>query len=95
MLLLLYAQPLVRVAALKTTAIVLTPQEMRISLGAEPVPVPAPFASMLSQHLHDRPNLRTTGGAAGTPWLFPSTYPGKHLEAQFVMKRLRALGITC
>jgi hypothetical protein len=36
-LLLLYAQPLVRIAALKTTAIVvLTPQELRISLGAHP-----------------------------------------------------------
>jgi hypothetical protein len=33
----------VRIAALKTTAIVLTPQELRISLGAEPIPVPEPF----------------------------------------------------
>ena len=93
-LLLLYAQRLVRIAALKTTAIVLTPQEMRISLGGEPVPVPEPFAGILRQHLHDRPNLRTTGGGAGTLWLFPSTYPGKHLEAQHVMKRLRALGVN-
>lgn len=93
-LLLLYAQPLVRIAALKTTAIVLTSQETRISLGAEPVPVPEPFAGILRQHLHDRPNLRTTGGGKGTPWLFPSTYPGKHLEAQYIMKRLRALGVN-
>jgi hypothetical protein len=93
-LLLLYAQPLVRIAELKTTAIILTPQEMRISLGAEPVPVPEPFAGMLRKHLHGRPNLRTTGGGAGTPWLFPSTFPGKHLEAQHVMKRLRALGVN-
>ena len=92
--LLLYAQPLVRIAALKTTAIILTPQEMRISLGAEPIPVPEPFASMLRQHLHDRPNLRTTGGGATTPRLFPSTYPGKHLDSQYLMKRLRALGIN-
>jgi hypothetical protein len=44
-LLLLYAQPLVRIAALTTTAIVRTPHEMRISLGAEPVPVPEPLSS--------------------------------------------------
>jgi hypothetical protein len=37
---LLYAQPIIRIAALKTTTIVLTPQELRISLGAEPIPVP-------------------------------------------------------
>ena len=41
-------------AALKTTAIVLTPHELRISLGAEPIPVPKPFAGMLRFHLHNR-----------------------------------------
>jgi hypothetical protein len=68
-LLLLYAQPLVRIAALKTTAIVLTPQELRISLSAEPIPVPEPFAGMLRFHLHNRPNLRTTGDSAAAPSL--------------------------
>jgi hypothetical protein len=65
-LLLLYAQPLVRIAALKTTAIVLTPQKLRISLGAEPIPAPEPFAGMLRFHLHNRPNLRITGDTAVT-----------------------------
>lgn len=58
-LLLLYAQPLTRISALTTTTIVVTPHETRISLGAEPVPVPEPFAGMLTRHLHNRPNLRT------------------------------------
>ena len=53
-LLLLYAQPLVRIAAPKTTGIVFTPRELRISLGAEPIPVPEPFAGMLGFHLHNR-----------------------------------------
>ena len=53
-------------AALKTTAIVLTPHELRISLGAEPIPVPKPFAGMLRFHLHNRPNLRITGDSAAT-----------------------------
>jgi hypothetical protein len=65
-LLLLYAQSLVRIAALKTTAIVLTPQELRISLGAEPIPVPEPFVGMLRFHLHNRPNLRITGDSAAS-----------------------------
>ena len=46
-LLLLYAQPLVRVAALPTTAIVVTPHELRIALGKEPAPLPEPFADMI------------------------------------------------
>jgi hypothetical protein len=93
-LLLLYAQPLARIAALKTTAIVLTPQELRISLGAEPVPVPEPFAGMLRFHLHNQPNLRITGDSAASHWLFPSTHPGKHVEAKYVMKRLRRFGVN-
>jgi hypothetical protein len=93
-LLLLYAQPLVRIAALKTTAIVLTPHEMRFPLGSNrsQCPTRSPVCSDITC---------TTGrifaqpvAALGTPWLFPSSYPGKHLEAQYVMKRLRTLRIN-
>jgi hypothetical protein len=70
-LLLLYAQPLIRIVALPTTGIVVIPDETRVSLGAEPVPVPEPFASMIKHHLHNRPNLRTAGGMVANPWLFP------------------------
>ena len=77
--LLLYAQPLTRIAVLKTTAIVLSPREMRISLGAEPVPALAPLAGVLSHHLRNRPNLRTGGGMVANRWLFPGYHPGTHL----------------
>jgi hypothetical protein len=90
-LVLLYAQPLVKIAALKTTAIDITPHETLISLGAEPIPVPEPFAGMLKDHLNNRPNLRTGGGMAATPWLFPGHRPGKHLDTQTM---LSALGIS-
>jgi hypothetical protein len=93
-LLLLYAQPLTKIVALKTTTIVLSPREMRISLGAEPVPVPAPFAGMLSHHLRNRPNLRTGGGMVANPWLFPGYHPGTHLDPQSIMLRLRKLGVN-
>ena len=93
-LLLLYAQPLVRIAALPTSAVVIAPTETRISLGTEPVPVPEPFAGVLTHHLHNRPNLRTAGGMIATPWLFPGHRPGKHLDTQTIMMRLRWLGIN-
>lgn len=66
----------------------------QISLDKKPVPVPEPFASMLHYHQHSRPNLRTTGGSIGTPRLFPSCVPGKHIDPQALMQRLRQLGIT-
>jgi hypothetical protein len=56
--------------------------------------VPEPFASMLKDHLRNRPNLRTTGGMADTPWLFPGQYPGKHMDTQTMMFTLRDLGIN-
>jgi hypothetical protein len=93
-LLLLYAQPLVRVAALPTSAVMIGPDEMRISLGAEPVPVPEPFAAMVKDHLNNRPNLRTAGGNIANPWLFPSRRPGKHLAAHSIVVALSNAGIS-
>jgi hypothetical protein len=93
-LLLLYAQPLTRIVALPTAAVVIDTQQTRISLGAEPVPVPEPFADMLKDHLRNRPNLRTAGGTTANPWLFPGRRAGKHLEHHTMMLKLRTLGIN-
>lgn len=93
-LLLLYAQPLTKIAALRTTAISQTDDETRIALGKDPVPVPEPFASQLNYHLRHRPNLRTAGGAVGTPWLFTTNRPGRHIDPQAIMMRLRAVRIN-
>ena len=92
-LLLLFGQPLTKIAALPTSAITSTENDVRISLGQEPIPVPQPFADMLANHMESRPNLRATGGVAISPWLFPSVRPGRHLSPQVIMERLARLGI--
>lgn len=76
------------------TAIDLTPHETRISLGAESIPVPEPFASMLTDHLKNRPNLRTGGGMVATPWLFPGHRSRKHLDPHTMIMSLRNMGIN-
>jgi hypothetical protein len=93
-LLLLYAQPLVRVAALRTGAIRINAATgtTSIAFGKHPAPVPQPFAELLSQHLRNRPNLRTASGAE-SPWLFPGSRAGQHLHPNSIMDRLRDLGI--
>jgi hypothetical protein len=91
-LLLLYAQPLVRVAALEVGAVNDTPEGMRITLGTRPVDVPEPFAQLLREHIARRPNLATGSGPDST-WLFPSTLAGRHLHPDTVMTRLRSLGV--
>jgi len=91
-LLLLYAQPLVRIVALRTTDITRVDGELSLRLGKDPVNVPAPFAALLEQHLANRPNLRTAAGPKSL-WVFPSRQAGLHLHPNTVMERLRGLGI--
>lgn len=91
-LLLLYAQPLVLVAAMRTDQLQVAPAEILALLGKEPAAVPEPFAQLVRDHLRSRPNLRT-GNTNGSPWLFPGYRAGRYLSAQPIMLRLRGLGI--
>lgn len=91
-LLLLYAQPLVRIAALRTSDITTGEGQLFLTLGRHPTPVPAPFAELLHQHLATRPNLNT-GAGPDSPWLFPGTRAGTHLHPDTLRARLRDLGV--
>lgn len=92
-LLLLYAQPVVKIAAMKSTDVILTPNGSRLSLGeGDPVPVSEPFASLLTEHVASRPNMRT-GSSSGSEWLFPGYRPGQHIHPNTLMERLREVGI--
>lgn len=93
MLLLLYAQPLVKVVTLPTGVVDDSDTGMSITLGAHPTDVPEPFASLIREHLTARPNLRT-GAGTESPWMFPSTLAGRHLHPNTVMDRLRDLGVN-
>lgn len=93
MLLLLYAQPLVKVVALHANVVDDVEDGMSITLGQHPTDVPEPFAALLRAHLAARPNLRT-GAGPDSPWLFPSTLAGRHLHPNTVMDRLRDLGVN-
>ncbi len=90
-LLLLYAQPLVKVASIPMNRVLVAPNGLSLELGATASPVPEPFAKLLKSHIANRPNLRTAG--AGNPWLFPGYRPGEHLHPNTLMDRLRWLGI--
>lgn len=90
-LLLLYAQPLVKVAAIPMSKVLVAPDGLSLELGSTPSPVPEPFAELLRSHITNRPNLRTAGAA--NPWLFPGYRPGEHLHPNTLMDRLRWLGI--
>lgn len=92
-LLLLLAQPLVKIAELRVDDILLTPTELRIRLGRDPTPIPDPFAVLITQHVKHRPNL-ATGNGPSSPWLFPGYRAGTHLHPDTIMVRLRDLGVS-
>lgn len=91
-LLLLYAQPLVRVVRLTCPDVIDSGGELHVRLGKDPAPVPEPFAYLLRLHLENRPNLQTVN-SSGNPWLFPGGRAGQHLSANAVTVRIRRLGI--
>ena len=55
-------------------------------------PNPSPACSFTT--FTTGPICATAGGMIATPWLFPGYRPGKHLDAQSIMMRLRWLGIN-
>lgn len=91
LLLLLYAQPLVRIAELPLSAVLTGPEGLSLRLGTTPAPVPEPFDALVLRHIAHRPHLRTAG--TGSPWLFPGLRPGRHLLPGTLTSRLLTLGI--
>ncbi len=89
----LYAQPLVKVVTFRTEMINDNDSAMTITLGQRSTDVPEPFASLLRTHIAARHNLRT-GAGSESPWLFPSTVAGRHIDRNTVMSRLRRLGVN-
>jgi len=92
LLILLYAQPLTKVARLSIDDITTADGQMLIRLGDPPAPVPPPFDTLISQYLAERPNL-TTATNAGSPWLFPGRRAGQPLHPTTFRLRLHRLGI--
>jgi hypothetical protein len=91
LILLLFGQPIGKIAALKCSDLQALPDGLHLRLGNTPVLVPAQIAPMFWDYLHHRPNQQTGNG--GSQWLFPGTMPGQHIHADAMMGQLRALGI--
>lgn len=90
---LLYAQPLSRIAVMTIDAIT-TSNPVTIRFGTHPVIVPNPLATHLT-------TLTTTGrthhigigSTAPSPWLFPGHLPGRPITANQLGRRLAVFGI--
>jgi hypothetical protein len=93
-LLLLYAQPISRIAGLRREHVILNADyQVLIVLGQEPIPMPTPLAR-LTLRLRDAPTaLVTTAATKPSPWLLPGRKLGRPITPQALAQRLHALGI--
>jgi hypothetical protein len=92
-LLLLYGQPLSRIAVLTTSQVTNSDSEVLIRLGRHDAPLPGPLATATRQLISGGRSHRGVGSPPGTTWLFPGHLPGRPITSATLGERLRALGI--
>jgi hypothetical protein len=88
----LFAQPVTRVAALEIGHISDVDGSLALALGSDPVCLPEPVANLLSRYLAERSRMNTVN--TKTVFLFPGGRPGEHVTSPQLAHRLRELGIT-
>jgi hypothetical protein len=92
-LLLLYGQPLSRIAVMTASQVTRREEETFILLGRHEVPVPGPLASAVRDLTVNGRSHRGVGSPAATGWLFPGHMPGRPITPSTLGERLRAIGI--
>lgn len=90
-LLLLFAQPITRIAAM-TLDQVEVGEVIVLRITQDEVIVPPPFDRLIREHIVALPNLNTSAHR-DNKWLFPGGSPGKHLSSNHLMTGLRNDGI--
>lgn len=93
LLVLLYAQPVARVARLTTSHVTVSGATVHIRLGPAPITLPEPAAGLARQLLDGKRGHATTGAGDPSPWLFPGGQPGRPVSSGHLGQRLKDLGI--
>jgi hypothetical protein len=92
-LLLLYGQPLSRIAVITTSQVAFHDDEILIQLGRHHVPLPGPLAAVTRQLITEGRSHRGVGSPPASSWLFPGHLPGRPITPDTLGERLRAIGI--
>ncbi|WP_284740255.1 hypothetical protein [Amycolatopsis sp. RTGN1] len=92
LLILLYAQPLVKVARLTVDDVLREQDQVLLRLGDPPIPVPLPFADVLLDYVANRPNMFSATNPSSR-LLFPGRRAGQPMHTTSLRLRLRNLGL--
>jgi hypothetical protein len=93
LLVLLYAQPVARIARLTTSHVAVGGSTVAIRFGTAPITLPEPAAGLARQLLESKRGHATTGAGDPSPWLFPGGQPGRPVSSGHLGQRLKDLGI--
>jgi hypothetical protein len=93
-LLLIFAQPVTRIAKLTIDDIVDDDRPVRVRLGRDPLELPEPLGGLAVELKHKRPGLATTAVGDRGRWLFPGLRLDSTIHPEHLRRRLRVLGIT-
>jgi integrase len=92
-LILLFAQPITRVCALRIDDIDEYESEIRLRLGDDPVVLPEAIGKLVAALVAHRPHMLTAANES-SPWLFPGHFPGHHISGSYMSHRMTAIGVT-
>jgi len=93
LLVLLYGQPLARIARLSQDQVTITGDQLHLALGTTPIQLPAPLNELVRQLLSRRHGHAAVGHTDNHTWLFPGGAPAQPISASRLRARLAALGI--
>ncbi|MDP4511570.1 hypothetical protein [Nonomuraea turcica] len=93
LLVLLYAQWPSTISRLTLDHVHVDDEQVRLSLGREPVILPEPLDDLVRHLPARRRGHAAIGDHATSPWLFPGGQPGRPISSFRLAERLRDLGI--
>jgi hypothetical protein len=93
LLVILYAQPVSRVARLTQADVIATSIGVAVKLGRSPIRVPEPLATHIRKLLPARRETTAAMTLGQTAWLFPGRHPGRPVHATALTKQLARLGV--
>lgn len=91
LLVVLYAQPLSRIATLSRNDIVAIDDRVQLRLGPDPLDLPEPLSSLILTLPVTR--RHSTAQQLPNPWLFTGGHAGKHIRAESLGIRLSRIGV--
>jgi hypothetical protein len=88
---LLFAQPLSRIVAMRTSQVAITDGRVDVTFHTIPIQMPAVVDQLIAEYVQQRGQSLYASRDNG--WLFPGGKPGGHLNTENIRAQLVALGI--